>query len=139
MTTLDTVTGILRQWADRNHAAPGTAESLVNALSAELRGGQAPDRFFAPPVVVHAFLTDNFAEDVVLRYQRAVGDQAVWEAARDQRTDAADRQLDDPRRADIVRAAADRIDPLKGGGGPYPASLIRLGKTTAATTPGTQE
>ena len=67
-----------------------------------------------------------------LNYQRAIGNRAVEEAAKDLRLDAAvleaEGEWTTPRG---YNKAADRIDPLKSGG-PFPSTLIRFGETGGA-------
>ncbi|MFF9310123.1 hypothetical protein ACF1BS_04345 [Streptomyces sp. NPDC014748] len=63
-----------------------------------------PGRFDATPAEVDQHLRRILAEDVYLRYQQAIGRQAVTEALTDART-------------------TDLIDPAKHGG-PYPAKLL---------------
>lgn len=85
-------------------------------------------RFSATPAEVDAYLRTILAEDTYLRYQQTIGSRATWEAARDLRMDATQIQLSNPAGADLVRADADRIDPMKrSNGGPYPSALVNLG------------
>jgi hypothetical protein len=88
-------------------------------------------RFSVTPAEVHRFLAARLAEDVHLRYQQAVGNRAVEEAAKDLRMAAA--KLDatlgtQTETASTMRNAANQVDPLKGGGH-YPSQLIRVGET----------
>lgn len=41
---------------------------------------EKPSRFSASPAQIHAFLQENFAEDVLLHFYRAVGDEVLDEA-----------------------------------------------------------
>jgi hypothetical protein len=91
-------------------------------------------RFSVTPSEVHHFLATRLAEDVHLRYQQAIGNRAVEEAAKDLRMAAA--KLDatlgtTTESASTMRRDADHIDPLKGGGH-YPSALIRFGETGGA-------
>jgi hypothetical protein len=84
-----------------------------------------PPRFTATPRQVDRFLREHFAEDVLLRYQQAVGASAVEEAAKDLRMEAATLQLATPLLADALRQAAASIDPVaRGSSGPYPSALV---------------
>jgi hypothetical protein len=83
-----------------------------------------PNRFHATPREVDAFLRHHFAEDTLLRFEQAIGNRAVTEAAVDVRSDTNLRQLEGENRlAEYGRELADLIDALKGGGH-YPSSLI---------------
>lgn len=114
--------------------ALGTRTGMLKAAllldeRADLNTGMArpavslPGRFDATPAEIDRHLRRILAEDVYLRYQQTIGGLAVVEAAKDQRMDAADKQLTAPVTADVVRATADLVDPLKGGG-PYPSRLL---------------
>ena len=92
-------------------------------------------RFSVTPAEVHRFLSKSLAEDVHLRYQQAIGNRAVEEAAKDIRMTAA--KLDaslgtSTETASTMRNTADEIDPLKSGG-PFPSELIRFGETGGAS------
>ena len=90
------------------------------------RTPELPSRFSASPAEVDRFLRSILAEDTYLDFQRAIGNRAVEEAARDIRMETnrlrAHRVLE-PDRFRPCRDAADQIDPLKGGG-PYPSVLL---------------
>jgi hypothetical protein len=96
-----------------------------------------PSRFHATPAEIDAFLRVHFAEDTLLRYQQAIGNRAVAEAAVDAR--ALQPHVDDgfTLRASFIAAwqegasdAADHIDPRRDGG-PYPSTLVGLLRTRA--------
>ncbi|WP_431040013.1 hypothetical protein [Streptomyces sp. P9-1] len=90
-------------------------------------------RFSVTPAEVHRFLAARLAEDVHLRYQQAVGNCAVEEAAKDLRMEANAADAEGIR-SDLTPGwlrAADHIDPLKGGGH-FPSALIRVGETGGA-------
>lgn len=81
-----------------------------------------PGRFDATPAEVDQHLRRILAEDVYLRYQQAIGRQAVTEALTDARTtDLPDDYVDAFDNG--VTWATDLIDPAKHGG-PYPAKLL---------------
>lgn len=133
----------LQQFIDDN-VDPGTealaAQYEVNRLLAKLEVNGAVveeseylSRFSVTPAEVHRFLAASLAEDVHLRYQQAVGNRAVEEAAKDLRLEA-DAAAAEGIRNDLTPGwlkAADHIDPLKGGGH-YPSELIRFGETGGA-------
>lgn len=79
-----------------------------------------PSRFDASPADVDQHLRRILADDVHLRYQQAIGCQAVTEAAKDVRVEVV---LPDAPDAKAWREAADYIDPALHGG-PYPAQLL---------------
>jgi hypothetical protein len=84
-------------------------------------------RFSATPSEIHQFLANRLPEDVHLNYQRAIGNRAVEEAAKDLRMESAGLEVDGEKTTPReYRAAANHIDPLKGGGH-YPSELIRFG------------
>ncbi|MGE5597408.1 MAG: hypothetical protein ACM3S1_15385 [Hyphomicrobiales bacterium] len=108
--------------------------SLLSIDENVIGEAQYLSRFSVTPSEVHRFLANRLAEDVHLNYQRAIGNRAVEEAAKDVRMEAA--KLDtalgvQTETASTMRRAADHIDPLKGGGH-YPSGLIRLGETGGA-------
>lgn len=118
----------------------GIAELLTHywpAIEAHIReqvAQEAPSRFHATPAEINAFLLTHFAEDTLLRYQHAIGNRAVAEAARDIRMDANMRQLQgDHRKAEHGRQFADLIDPLKGGGN-WPTGLVTWQAATTEET-----
>jgi hypothetical protein len=76
-----------------------------------------PSRFDASPAEVDKHLRRILAEDVYLRYQQAIGGEAVTDAAKDMLSEA------DPSapNAEGWRAAADY---LRKDGGPYPSRLL---------------
>lgn len=82
-------------------------------------------RFSAIPSEIHRFLANRLPEDVHLNYQRAIGNRAVEEAAKDIRMES-HTAMASPLYRNGMQFAADHIDPLKGGGH-YPSSLIRFG------------
>jgi len=92
----------------------------VTAPSSQTPGQtpEPPSRFSATPAEVDRFLRLILAEDTYLRYQRAIGNRAVEEAAKDLRVEVASREAD----VEWIDAA-DHIDPLKGGGH-YPSALL---------------
>lgn len=86
-----------------------------------------PGRFDATPGEVDQHLRRILAEGTYLRYQQAIGDHAVEEAAQDARdwADGADIP-GSPMPTLTVKGwegAADHIDPAKDGG-PYPSQLL---------------
>ncbi|WP_420032316.1 hypothetical protein ACN2WE_05485 [Streptomyces sp. cg28] len=84
-------------------------------------------RFSVTPSEIHQFLANRLPEDVHLNYQRAIGNRAVAEAAKDLRMEAAKLEAEGEKTAPRGnRDAADQIDPLKHGGH-YPSELIRFG------------
>jgi hypothetical protein len=101
--------------------------SLLSRLAGDTGESRPPSRFHATPAEIADFLGRHFAEDVHLNYQRAIGNRAVEEAAKDLRTVAAKLEAEGEKTTPReFRDAADEIDPLKGGGH-YPSSLIRFG------------
>jgi hypothetical protein len=83
-----------------------------------------PNRYRATPAEVDWFLRKILTEDTLLNYQRAIGNRAVEEAAKDQRADTNLRQLEGEQElATYGRELADLIDPLKDGGH-YPSQLL---------------
>ncbi|HET6636812.1 MAG TPA: hypothetical protein VFH77_17485 [Streptomyces sp.] len=78
-----------------------------------------PGRFDATPADVDQHLRRILAEDTYLRYQQAIGGQAVTEAAADVRVEVVNPGSPD---AKAWRAAADFIDPALHSG-PYPSQL----------------
>jgi hypothetical protein len=76
-----------------------------------------PSRFRATPAQIDKYLRRILAEDTYLRFQQAIGNGAVEEAAKDLRMKHAANNAG----ADWLDAA-DHIDPLKGGGH-YPSQL----------------
>lgn len=103
--------------------------SLLSIDTSAVDEAQYLSRFSATPSEIHQFLANRLPEDVHLNYQRAIGNRAVEEAAKDLRMAAA--KLDATlgtrtETASTTRNAADQIDPLKGGGH-YPSELIRFG------------
>lgn len=82
-----------------------------------------PPRFTSTPEQVDAWLRVHFAEDVLLRYQLAVGDRAVREAVADIKADA-DREQAGPYQSGLL-AAIELVDPEQDGG-PYPSALIEF-------------
>jgi hypothetical protein len=89
-----------------------------------------PSRFHATPAEIDAFLRQHFAEDVLLRYQQALGWRVVSEAAADQRMQANWQSVNGTQLPDFVQhiwnEAADHIDPLRAGG-PFPSKMITFG------------
>ncbi|WDO09928.1 hypothetical protein ME763_32075 [Streptomyces murinus] len=79
-----------------------------------------PSRFDATPAEVDQHLRRILAEDVYLRYQQTIGGLAVEEAAKDVRMTVRPEMSGIDQSARY--AAADEIDPLKGGG-LYPSKL----------------
>ena len=84
-----------------------------------------PSRFTATPAEVDSYLRTILAEDTYLRYQQAIGSEAVREAMGDAQSF---RNCDD--NAQMKQAwrsgiddALGYIDP-DGDGGPYPAQLL---------------
>ncbi|MFE0353653.1 hypothetical protein ACFW2I_09175 [Streptomyces nigra] len=130
----------LQQFIDDN-VDPGTealaAQYEVNRLLAKLEVNGAVveeseylSRFSVTPAEVHRFLAASLAEDVHLRYQQAVGNRAVEEAAKDIRMESHS-PLAGEKFTNGMVFAADHIDPLKGGGH-YPSELIRFGEAGGA-------
>ncbi|MGK3107890.1 hypothetical protein [Streptomyces sp. WAC05858] len=84
-------------------------------------------RFSVTPKEVHRFLASRLAEDVHLRYQQAIGNRAVEEAAKDLRMTAAKLEVEGEKTTPRgLRDAANEIDPMRYGG-PFPSELIRFG------------
>lgn len=104
--------------------------SLLSIDDKVIGESQYLSRFSVTPSEVHTFLASRLAEDVHLRYQQAIGNRAVEEAAKDIR-----KESNTPLASELYRNgmqfAADHIDPLKGGGH-FPSELIRFGKTGGA-------
>ena len=90
-----------------------------------IRHAEPPSRFNATPAEVDQFLRFHFAEDTLLRFEQAVGNRVVTEAAKDIRLEAAARNVSPvtPQRINGWTDAANHVDPLKGGGH-YPSLLI---------------
>ena len=86
-------------------------------------------RFSVTPSEVHRFLSTRLAEDVHLRYQQAVGEEAVREAVEDLRAYRHHPDADLMKQAwrTGVDDAIDQIDPDRAG--PFPSVLIRFGET----------
>ena len=108
--------------------------SLLPVDTSAIDDAQYLSRFSVTPSEVHRFLSTRLAEDVHLRYQQAIGNRAVEEAAKDLRMAGA--KLDatlgaSTETASTMRRNADQIDPIKGGG-PYPSQLIRFGEQGGA-------
>ena len=89
-----------------------------------------PSRFHATPAEIDRFLREHFAEDTLLRYQQAIGNAAVRDAAVDARALQPQVAEGITLRASFIAAwqqgtsdVADHIDPAQGGG-PYPSELI---------------
>lgn len=86
--------------------------------------GQLPSRFSATPAQVDLYLRRILTEQTLLNYQWVIGGRAVEEAAKDLRMQAAELESDGEKTAPReFRYAADRIDPMKGGGH-YPSVLL---------------
>jgi hypothetical protein len=90
----------------------------------QIRHMAPPSRFHATPAEIDAFLRFHFAEDMLLRYQQAIGNRSASEAARDIRTESHS-PLAGTKFTEGMTFAADHIDPLRGGGH-YPSELINL-------------
>jgi hypothetical protein len=102
--------------------------SKLEVNGAVIEESEYLSRFSVTPSEVHAFLAASLAEDVHLRYQQAIGNRAVEEAAKDLRMAAAKLEAEGEKTTPReFRHAADEIDPLKGGGH-YPSKLIRFGE-----------
>ncbi|WP_030169124.1 hypothetical protein [Streptomyces sp. NRRL S-813] len=109
---------------------PGTTvDAELAAVRAERDEARAelakrPNRYRATPAEVDWFLRKILTEETLLNYQRAIGNRAVEEAAKDQRSDTNLRQLEGAQElATYGRELADLIDPLKDGGH-YPSRLL---------------
>lgn len=115
-------------------SAPGiTLNALLNAHAdvlallariAELEASR-PSRFSATPFQVDAFMRTVLAEDTYLRYQQAIGSEAVREAmgdAQSYRNCDDNAQMKQAWRSGIDDALG-YIDP-DGDGGPYPSQLL---------------
>jgi hypothetical protein len=93
----------------------------------QIRHHEPPSRFHATPAQIDEFLRRHFAEDTLLRYQWAIGNAAVHEAAEELRAMAngtyPSPNTFDEKYAEGVEWATDEIDPLKGGGH-WPSALI---------------
>jgi hypothetical protein len=81
-----------------------------------------PSRLYATPDQVHAFLLEHFCEDVLLRYQQAVGRAAVVEAV-DDITANSDTIMASHTFCQGMKCAADHVDPRLGAGH-WPSSLV---------------
>ena len=104
--------------------------SLLSIDENVIGEAQYLSRFSVTPAEVHRFLATRLAEDVHLRYQQAIGSEAVREAM-----DAATAFRNCPDNAQMKQAwrsgvddAVAHIDP-DGDGGLYPEKLIRFGET----------
>lgn len=104
--------------------------SLLSIDDTVIGEAQYLSRFSVTPSEVHRFLANRLAEDVHLNYQRAIGNRAVEEAAKDIRMESHS-PLAGEKFSNGMVFAADHVDPLKGGGH-YPSSLIRFGETGGA-------
>lgn len=102
--------------------------SLLSIDTSAVDQAQYLSRFSATPSEIHCFLANRLPEDVHLRYQQAIGNRAVEEAAKDLRMEAnaASSEGVQPHLTEGWLKAADHIDPLRGGGH-YPSQLIRFG------------
>lgn len=106
--------------------------SLLSIDTSAVDEAQYLSRFSATPSEIHRFLANRLPEDVHLNYQRAIGNRAVEEAAKDLRLEA-NAAAAEGIRNDLTPGwlrAADHIDPIKGGGH-FPSELIRLGEEAA--------
>ena len=85
-----------------------------------------PSRFAATPAEVDQHLRRILAEDTYVRFQQAIGGQAVAEAAQGARDHVEGADISgSPVSSDYVKgwlAGADHLDPTKDGG-PYPSQL----------------
>jgi hypothetical protein len=91
---------------------------------------EKPNRFTATPEQIMGWLRSDeggFAEDVLLRFQQAIGSHAVSEAAHDMRLEADKGAAEEmsPELHEAFAKGANFIDPAKGGG-PFPSRLIRF-------------
>ncbi|WP_306317312.1 MULTISPECIES: hypothetical protein [unclassified Streptomyces] len=92
----------------------------VQRLKAEV--AKRPSRYSATPAEIDDYLRRHLTEEVVLNFQRAIGNRAVEEAAKDIRMES-HTPLASELYLNGMKFAADHIDPLKGGGY-YPSSLL---------------
>lgn len=86
-----------------------------------------PSRFTATPSEIHAWIQDNFADDVHLRYQQAIAFDVLSEAVGDVQAVRAQADNEGLYNADWREGwddYNDRIDPERND--PYPSSLINL-------------
>lgn len=104
--------------------------SLLSIDTSAVDEAQYLSRFSATPSEIHRFLANRLPEDVHLNYQRAIGNRAVEEAAKDIRMESHS-PLAGEKFTNGMVFAADHIDPLKGGGH-YPSQLIRFGEQGGA-------
>ncbi|MET7923151.1 hypothetical protein ABZT43_03980 [Streptomyces sp. NPDC005349] len=102
--------------------------SLLSIDTSAVDEAQYLSRFSAIPSEIHGFLANRLPEDVHLNYQRAIGNRAVEEAAKDLRMEAnaASSEGVQPHLTAGWLKAADHIDPIKGGGH-FPSVLIQFG------------
>jgi hypothetical protein len=98
----------------------GAASARESALKGEL--AKRPSRYSASPAEIDDYLRRYFTEEVVLNFQRAVGNRAVEEAAKDIRM-GSHTSMASQLYVNGMQFAADHIDPLKGGGH-YPSCLL---------------
>ncbi|MFD6361359.1 RuvA C-terminal domain-containing protein [Streptomyces roseolus] len=106
--------------------APQLAALRARVTELQQRQIQHPSRFSATPAEIDQYLRRILAEDTLLNYQRAIGNKAVEEAAVDIRMEIATLRVNGvlkPGKDWAASAAADHIDPAKGGGH-YPARLL---------------
>ena len=98
----------------------GGAAARVAELERHLR--RVPSRYSATPAAVDHYLRQILTEETLLNYQRAIGNRAVEEAARDIRMESHS-PLAGEKFTNGMTFAADHVDPLKGGGH-YPSVLL---------------
>lgn len=85
-----------------------------------------PSRSASTPLRVEQHLARVLDEDVHLRYQQAIGDRAVSEAARDIRMETNALKAHGVLEHDKFRACRDAARQIERGG-PYPSALVRFG------------
>jgi len=116
----------LAQWEWSAVATIGSWVARANQQRPQTPPVTLPGRFDATPAEIDQHLRRILAEDTYLRYQQAIGGQAVKEAAQDARERVDDADIPgSPVSTDYVQGhidSADHIDPAKDGG-PYPSQL----------------
>lgn len=122
-----------RQEASAAHASETVLQRQIDSqaeeidrLRAALGESNVPSRFRATPAEVDVYLRRILTEQTLLGYQRAIGNRAAEEAAKDIRMETASLKAHgvlEPDKDWAASSAADHIDPLKGGGH-YPSVLL---------------
>jgi hypothetical protein len=134
-TTEDTVIASFPDWADSVAVFLADAHEAVPELLAEVDRlskrvadleASLPSRSASTPLRVEQHLTRVLDEDVHLRYQQAIGDRAVSEAARDIRMETNALKAHGVLEHDKFRPCRDAARQIERGG-PYPSALVRFG------------